>query len=83
MVEIMVQAAQPVLNAWEGIIGGGEGRRGVIRVDEYFRSYAADIITMKCFGSDYERGKEIYRKLKDLSLKMLKSGLIFELPYLR
>ncbi|KAF3321875.1 cytochrome P450 714D1-like protein [Carex littledalei] len=83
LVEIMVQAAQPILSAWEGIIEQGEGNTVVITVDEYFRSYSADIICRKCFGSDYERGKQIYRKLKELSVKMIKSSIIFELSYLR
>lgn len=83
LVESMVQAAQPIISVWEGIIEQGEGNTVVITVDEYFRSYSADIICRKCFGSDYERGKQIYRKLKELSVKMAKSNIIFELPYLR
>ncbi|KAJ4819798.1 Cytochrome P450 [Rhynchospora pubera] len=83
MVGIMVQAAEPIVSAWEGIIGEGEGRTGVIAVDEYLRSYSADVISRQCFGNDYGRGKKIYGKLKELSIKMTKSKLIFELPYLR
>lgn len=79
----MVEAAQPLVSAWEGIIGEGEGRTAVITVDGFFRGYSADVISRECFGTDYVRGKEIYRKLKELSLKMSKSNLIFELPYLR
>jgi hypothetical protein len=65
MVGLILEASVPLIEAWESILDSSGGSRG-IDVDEYLRSFSADVIARACFGSDFTTGQEIFCKLRQL-----------------
>ncbi|XP_040380638.1 cytochrome P450 714D1-like [Oryza brachyantha] len=86
MVQIMVDAAQPLVATWEARVDGaataGGGAAEVV-VDGDLRSFSFDVISRACFGSDYSRGREIFLRLRELSGLMSETSVIFSIPSLR
>ncbi|KAK2979488.1 hypothetical protein RJ640_002021 [Escallonia rubra] len=54
-----------LLDTWESII---ENQGGIadIKIDEHMRSFAGDVVSRACFGSNFSRNKEIFSKLRAL-----------------
>ncbi|XP_044373925.1 cytochrome P450 714C3 isoform X1 [Triticum aestivum] len=65
MIELIVGASAPLLEAWDSMLDGTGGSRE-IDVDGYLRSFSADVIARACFGSDFATGEEIFYKLRQL-----------------
>ncbi|KAK1647265.1 hypothetical protein QYE76_065070 [Lolium multiflorum] len=65
MVGLIVEASVPLLEAWESMLDNSGGSRD-IDVDEYLRSFSADVIVRACFGSDFATEQEILCKLRQL-----------------
>uniref|UniRef100_A0ACD5X7Y8 Uncharacterized protein n=1 Tax=Avena sativa TaxID=4498 RepID=A0ACD5X7Y8_AVESA len=65
MVGLIVEASVPLLEAWESMLDNSGGSRE-IDVDDYLRSFSADVIARACFGSDFATGQEIFCKLRQL-----------------
>ncbi|XP_062181510.1 cytochrome P450 714D1-like [Phragmites australis] len=82
MVELMVDAAHPLLRSWEGKVAGAPGGVAVVDVDEDIRSFSFDVISRACFGGDYSRGREIFLRLRALSGLMSETSVIFTIPSL-
>uniref|UniRef100_A0A0E0G9D3 Cytochrome P450 n=1 Tax=Oryza nivara TaxID=4536 RepID=A0A0E0G9D3_ORYNI len=84
MVQLMVDAAQPLIASWESRIdaAGGAAAAEVV-VDGDLRSFSFDVISRACFGSDYSRGREIFLRLRELSGLMSETSVIFSIPSLR
>ncbi|KAJ0985344.1 hypothetical protein J5N97_003700 [Dioscorea zingiberensis] len=82
MVDLMVESVLPLMDSWESKVEDGGGV-GDITVDEDFRNFSADVISRACFGSNYIEGRDIFEKLRLLSLTILRSNNIFNIPYLR
>ncbi|KAF8719446.1 hypothetical protein HU200_024163 [Digitaria exilis] len=83
MVELMVDAAQPLLRSWEDKIAAAANGVAEIHVDDDIRSFSFDVISRACFGGDYTRGQEIFRRLRALSGLMSETSVIFTIPSLR
>ncbi|KAI3991266.1 hypothetical protein MKX01_034585 [Papaver californicum] len=65
MMNHMLDSANPVLQKWESEVENGGGTAD-IRVDLDLRSFSADVISKACFGSSYNKGKEIFAKIRAL-----------------
>ncbi|VAI03829.1 unnamed protein product [Triticum turgidum subsp. durum] len=65
MIELIVEASVPPLEAWESMLDDAGGSRE-IDVDGYLRNFSADVIARACFGSDFTTGEEIFYKLRQL-----------------
>lgn len=84
MVDLMVDAAQPLLRAWEEQVAAAPGGVAEVAVDEDIRSFSFDVISRACFGGDHSRGREIFLRLRALSGIMSEtSSVIFTIPSLR
>ncbi|RLM98512.1 hypothetical protein C2845_PM06G18260 [Panicum miliaceum] len=83
MVELMVDAAQPLLRSWESKAAAAPGGVAEVDVDDDIRSFSFDVISRACFGGDYSRGREIFRRLRALSGLMSETSVIFTIPSLR
>lgn len=83
MVELMVDAAQPLLTSWEGMVDAAPGGVAAVGVDGDIRSFSFDVISRACFGTDYSRGREIFLRLRALSGLMAEPSVIFTIPSLR
>jgi hypothetical protein len=55
MVELMVDAAQPLLRSWESKAAAAPGGVAEVDVDDDIRSFSFDVISRACFGGDYSR----------------------------
>ncbi|KAM0941131.1 putative unspecific monooxygenase [Dioscorea sansibarensis] len=82
MVELMVESVIPLIDSWESKAKNGGGVAEII-VDEDFRNLSADVISRASFGSNYAEGREIFEKLRVLSLTILRSNNLFDISYLR
>uniref|UniRef100_A0A7N0UH21 Cytochrome P450 n=1 Tax=Kalanchoe fedtschenkoi TaxID=63787 RepID=A0A7N0UH21_KALFE len=78
MMEIMLQSTQPLLQKWADTVDAQGGLMADIMVDEDLRSLTGDVIARACFGSSYQKGREIFSKLRSLQ-KVLSSqqGILF------
>ncbi|EMS50994.1 hypothetical protein TRIUR3_06519 [Triticum urartu] len=65
MIELIVGASVPLLEAWESMLDDAGGSKE-IDVDGYLRNFSADVIARACFGSDFTTGEEIFHKLRQL-----------------
>jgi len=83
MVELMVDAAQPLLRSWEAKAAAAPAGVAEVDVDDDIRSFSFDVISRACFGGDYSRGREIFRRLRALSGLMSETSVIFTIPSLR
>ncbi|KAE8709970.1 Cytochrome P450 isoform 2 [Hibiscus syriacus] len=65
MRKLMEESAFMVANALNEKIekGGGVAE---LKIDDYTRSFAGDVLLKACFGTNYAQGKEIFLKLRDL-----------------
>lgn len=75
MVGLMADAALCLIDKWESRIG--DGATAEIEVDEDLRGFSADVISRACFGSWYEKGKEIFSKLRDLQRLVSEGSFLF------
>jgi len=83
MVGLMVDAAQPLLRSWEAEAAAAPGGVAEVDVDDDIRSFSFDVISRACFGGDFSRGREIFRRLRALSGLMSETSVIFTIPSLR
>ncbi|TVU19960.1 hypothetical protein EJB05_36144 [Eragrostis curvula] len=83
MVDLMVDAAQPLLASWEAQVAAAPGGVAEIEVDDDLRSFSFDVVSRACFGGDYSRGREIFLRLRALSGLMARTSVIFTIPSLR
>jgi len=79
----MVDAAQPLLRSWEAKAAAAPAGVAEVDVDDDSRSFSFDVISRACFGGDYSRGREIFRRLRALSGLMSETSVIFTIPSLR
>ncbi|XP_038698685.1 cytochrome P450 714A1-like isoform X2 [Tripterygium wilfordii] len=75
MVGLMVESVVPLLDKWEEKIKAqGGGMEAEIEVHEDLRSLTADMISRACFGSSYDKGKQIFSKLRTLQTAISNSS---------
>ncbi|MCL7028132.1 hypothetical protein MKW94_028069 [Papaver nudicaule] len=79
MMNLMLDSATLVMRKWEGEVQNGGGTAD-IRVDLDLRSFSADVISKACFGSSYNKGKDIFAKIRALQEIMAKQGLFIGIP---
>lgn len=82
MVDLILDAAVPLLKSWETIVESGGGI-GLLTVGEDLRSFSADVISRASFGSNYLEGEEMFLKLRQLQNLMSKTNLFIGIPGLR
>ena len=64
-----------VLCAWDAKIESKGEIVEEMKIDEDLRSLSADIIARACFGSNYEKGQEIFTKLRLIQQLMSKTPI--------
>ncbi|KAL6841427.1 hypothetical protein ACP4OV_028945 [Aristida adscensionis] len=83
MLPLMLDAARPLLADWDRRAAAAPGGVAELAVDDAIRSFSFDVISRACFGGDYTRGREIFRRLRALSGLMSETSVIFTIPSLR
>lgn len=82
MMNLITESADTMLNSWKSRIES-EGGIADIKIDQDMRSFSGDVISRACFGSNFSKGEEIFKRLRALqeaaSKKVLSSGI----PFLR
>lgn len=58
MVDLIVEAAIPLLKSWESAVDNGGGSSDIV-VDEDLRKFSADVVSRTCFGSSF--AEDIYQ----------------------
>ncbi|XP_019178678.1 PREDICTED: cytochrome P450 714C2-like [Ipomoea nil] len=66
MTPLFAESARILVESWKAVVEAAEGGVADVNIDEYMRAFSGDVISRACFGSSYERGKEIFNRLKDL-----------------
>ncbi|ONK61752.1 uncharacterized protein A4U43_C08F33210 [Asparagus officinalis] len=79
MVDLMAESSLPLMRSWEGKIERGGGISD-IKIDEDFQSYAADVLSKACFGSNYAEGEEIFSKITSLQVAIPMKSMLYRLP---
>ena len=74
MVALMAKAGSSLIEKWEARIR--DGSMVEIEVDEDLKEYSADVIARACFGSSYEKGKEIFTKIRDLQKLLSEESIL-------
>ncbi|XP_017618738.2 cytochrome P450 714C2-like [Gossypium arboreum] len=82
MMKLMEESAFLVASALNEEIekGGGVAE---LKIDDYTRSFAGDVILRACFGSNYAQGKQIFLKLRDLQAILAQVLLLQWIPGIR
>ncbi|XVF23281.1 hypothetical protein REPUB_Repub13aG0022800 [Reevesia pubescens] len=83
MMQLMMESAFVVVNSLNDKIDHSEGGVAELKIDDYTRSYAGDVILRACFGSNYAEGKEIFLKLRALQEILAKILLLQWIPGMR
>ncbi|PSR95001.1 Cytochrome P450 714C2 like [Actinidia chinensis var. chinensis] len=78
MMNMITESANTMLDSWKSRIEAGGGIAD-IKIDQDMRSFSGDVISRACFGSNFSKGEEIFKKLRALqeaaSKKVLSSGV--------
>ncbi|CAL9123789.1 unnamed protein product [Musa acuminata var. zebrina] len=82
MVDLIVEAAIPLLKSWESAVDNGGGSSDIV-VDEDLRKFSADVVSRTCFGSSFAEGKEIFSRLRQLQMLMSKISIFIGIPGVR
>ncbi|KAJ8480420.1 hypothetical protein OPV22_024147 [Ensete ventricosum] len=82
MVDLIVEAAIPLLKSWESAVDNGGGISDIV-VDEDLRKFSADVVSRTCFGSSFAEGKEIFSRLRQLQMLMSKISIFIGIPGVR
>lgn len=83
MTKSMLEASTTLLDSWNNIIDNSKGGVADINIDEHLRSFAGDVISRACFGSNYDKGEEIFLRLRVLIEASAKKMVAIGLPGLR
>lgn len=78
----MLESAERLTGIWEESIEAQGGKMAEIGVDEDLRSFSADVISRACFGSSYNKGKQIFSKLRNLQTIISSQSYLFGFPAL-
>uniref|UniRef100_A0A0E0J618 Cytochrome P450 n=1 Tax=Oryza nivara TaxID=4536 RepID=A0A0E0J618_ORYNI len=79
MVNLMMEAAMSMLNSWKNEVEDRGGSAEIV-VDEFLRTFSADVISRACFGSSFSEGKEIFIKIRQLQKAMAKQSMLIGVP---
>ncbi|XWS08100.1 hypothetical protein CRYUN_Cryun41cG0050000 [Craigia yunnanensis] len=82
MTKLMKESAFKVLNSMNDKIDSGKGV-AELKIDDYARSFAGDVILRACFGSNYAEGKQIFFKLRTLQEVLAKNIYFQGIPGMR
>uniref|UniRef100_A0A5B6Z559 Cytochrome P450 714C2-like n=1 Tax=Davidia involucrata TaxID=16924 RepID=A0A5B6Z559_DAVIN len=78
MMNLITESTITLLNSWKGRIET-EGGLADIKIDQDMRSFSGDVISRACFGSNFSKGEEIFKRLRALqeaaSKKLLSTGV--------
>ncbi|KAL6967863.1 hypothetical protein U1Q18_033673 [Sarracenia purpurea var. burkii] len=78
MTSLVTESAVTMVNSWKSKIER-EGGTAEIKIDQDMRSFSGDVISRACFGSNYSKGEEIFKRLgalqEALSKKVMSSGI--------
>ncbi|XP_059626353.1 cytochrome P450 714C2-like [Cornus florida] len=78
MMNLITESTITLLNSWKDKIDA-EGGIAEIKIDQHMRSFSGDVISRACFGSNYSKGEEIFKRLRALqeaaSKKILSTGI--------
>ncbi|GFZ13386.1 hypothetical protein Acr_23g0017710 [Actinidia rufa] len=65
MMNMITESANTMLESWKSRIEAGGGIAD-IKIDQDMRSFSGDVISRACFGSNFSKGEEIFKKLRAL-----------------
>ncbi|XP_059664359.1 cytochrome P450 714C2-like [Cornus florida] len=78
MMNLITESTITLLNSWKSRIEA-EGGIANIKIDQDMRSFSGDVISRACFGSNFSKGEEIFKRLRALqeaaSKKVLSTGI--------
>ncbi|KAL3517933.1 hypothetical protein ACH5RR_020522 [Cinchona calisaya] len=82
MVSLVQESTITLVNSWKSII---EAENGIadIKIDQHMRSFSGDVISRACFGSNYSKGEEIFKRLRALQEAASKRVLATGVPGMR
>lgn len=82
MVGLVQESTITLVNSWKSIIEA-EGGIADIKIDQHMRSFSGDVISRACFGSNYSKGEEIFKRLRALQESASKRVLATGIPGMR
>ena len=82
MVSLITESTITLVDSWKSRIDQ-EGGVADIKIDEGMRSFSGDVISRACFGSNFEKGQEIFFKLRALQEVMARKCLATGIPGVR
>ncbi|RAL51338.1 hypothetical protein DM860_010840 [Cuscuta australis] len=80
MLNLMLGSAERLVRKWEESIDAQGGETAEIAVDEDLRNLSADVISRACFGSSYNKGRQIFSKLRTLQNVISSQSYLFGFP---
>ncbi|KAL3531003.1 hypothetical protein ACH5RR_010325 [Cinchona calisaya] len=82
MVSLVQESTITMVNSWKKIIEA-EGGIADIKIDQHMRSFSGDVISRACFGSNFSKGEEIFKRLRSLQEAASKRVLATGVPGMR
>ncbi|KAH0997704.1 hypothetical protein GBA52_021568 [Prunus armeniaca] len=82
MINLITESTTTLINSWSNRIEAGGGVAD-IKIDNHMRSFSGDVISRACFGSNYSKGVEIFKKLRNLQEAMSKKIFLTGVPGMR
>ncbi|KAM7501687.1 hypothetical protein LguiB_000591 [Lonicera macranthoides] len=78
MYHLITDSTIKLVDSWKSMVDA-DGGVADIKIDPYMRSFSGDVISRACFGSNFNKGEEIFVKLRALqeaaSKKLLGTGI--------
>ncbi|XP_057951952.1 cytokinin hydroxylase [Malania oleifera] len=77
MVSLMVESTMKMLDRWSGLISSG---RSEIDVEKEILRTAAEILGKTSFGINYENGREVFEKLREIQATLFQPNRYLGVP---
>ncbi|XP_059659920.1 cytochrome P450 714C2-like [Cornus florida] len=82
MMNLITESTITLVNSWKSRIES-EGGIADIKIDHDMRSFSGDVISRACFGSNFSKGEDIFKKLRALQEAASKKFMLTAIPGMR